>query len=332
MLPAIFTVCSPAGRVACRKTINQPMTKYQVIIIGFLILLSSCATVLNSPVQRIRISTDEKIQVLSVDRATLIDSTFIGIDGTSTYYIPRSNKPLKIVLQTDSTKKIFILPPKSSFAYLYNILANYGIGMLIDKNNPKRYAYSVRNYLKLQDTTIKRSRFAPIEKGTFNLSLSPSFTTIFSIQAKDKKYNSAGVFGLEAGLEYFFRNNNYLSINLGAATDRFGEYFGPGYVETATTFFTSLRNNNIVGTFDLGYGINVSRQKWTKQTIGDTIKIDESIKSIGLGLSFSAQYRVGSYFRLGILYQPDILNTSFKPSLNYQHYISLNLIWKFPVR
>jgi hypothetical protein len=204
--------------------------------------------------------------------------------------------------------------------------------MLIDKDNPKRYAYSVRNYLKLQDTTIKRSRFTPIEKGTINLSLSPSFTTIFSIQAKDKKYNSAGVFGLEAGVEYFYRNNNYLSINLGAATDRFGEHFGPGYVETATTLFTSVRNNNIVGSFDLGYGINASRQKWTKQTIGDTIKIDESIKSIGLGLSFSAQYRVGSYFRLGILYQPNLLNTSFKPSLNYQHYISLNLIWKFPVR
>jgi hypothetical protein len=204
--------------------------------------------------------------------------------------------------------------------------------MLIDKNNPKRYAYSVRNYLKLQDTTIKRYRFVPIEKGTINLSLAPTFTTIFSIQAKDKKYNSVGVFGLEAGVEYFYRNNNYLSINLGTATDRFGEYIGTGYVETATTLFTSLRNNNIAGSFDFGYGINASRQKWTMHTTGDTIKINESSKSIGLGLSLSAQYRVGSYFRLGVLYQPDILNTSFKPTLNYQHYISLNLIWKFPVR
>jgi hypothetical protein len=308
------------------------MTKYQVTIIGFLILLSSCATVLNSPVQKISISTDKNIQVLSVDRAALIDSTFIGIDGSGTYYIPRSNKPLQVVLQIDSTKKTIILHPKSSFAYWFNIYANSGIGMLIDKNNPKRYAWSVRNYLKLKDTTIKRYRFAPIEKGTINLSLSPTFSTIFSIQAKDKRYNSAGVFGLEAGVEYFYRNNNYLSINVGAATDRFGEYFGPGYVETATTMFTSLRNNNIVGSFDLGYGINASRQKWTIHTLGDTIKINESIKSIGLGLSLSAQYRVGSYFRLGILYQPNILNTSFKPSLNYQHYISLNLIWKFPVR
>ena len=308
------------------------MTKYQVIIIGTLILLSSCATVLNSPVQKISISTDKNIQVLSVDRATLIDSTFIGIDGSSTYYIPRGKQPLKVVLQIDSTKKMILLHPGSSFAYWYNIMVNYGIGMLIDKNNPKRYAYPVRNYLKLRDTTIKRSRFAPIEKGTFNLSLSPTFATIFCIQAKDKKYNSAGAFGLEAGVEYFYRNNTYLSLNLGTATDRFGEYFGPGYVETATTLFTSLRNNNIVGSFDLGYGINVSRQRWTIHTLGDTIKINESIKSIGLGLSLSAQYRVGSYFRLGVLYQPDILNTSFKPSLNYQHYISLNLIWKFPVR
>jgi hypothetical protein len=299
------------------------MTKYQVIIIGFLILLSSCATFLNSPVQKISISSGDKIQVVSVDKA-------ISKDGTGLYNIPRSNNPLIVKLQIDSTQKTITLTPKSSFAYWFNIYCNYGIGMLVDKDNPKRYAYSRRNHFKFQDSTIKRVRFAPIKKGTVNLSLSLPFTTIFNVQAIDNHRNSAGLFGLEAGVDYFYRDNKYLSINVGAATDRFGEYFGPGYVQTATTLFTSLRNNHIVGSFDLGYGINVSRPRWTIHTLGDTIKIDESVKSIGLGLSLSAQYRVGNYFRLGVLYQPNLLNTPFKPLFNYQHYISLNLIWKLP--
>jgi hypothetical protein len=300
------------------------MTKYQVIIIGFLTLISSCATVLNSPVQKIYISSDEKVQVISVDKA-------VSTDGIGSYYIPRSNTPLIVKLQIDSTQKTITLTPKSSFAYWFNIYCNYGIGMLVDKDNPKRYAYSRRTHFKLQDSTIKIVRFAPINKGTFNLSLSLPFTTIFNVQAIDNHYNSAGLFGLEAGVDYFYRDNKYLSINAGAATSRFGEYFGPGYVQTATTLFTSLRNNHIVGSFDLGYGINVSRPRWTIYTLGDTIKINESVKSTGLGLSLSAQYRIRNYFRLGILYQPNLLNTSFKPSFNYQHYISLNLIWKLPV-
>ena len=299
------------------------MTKYLVIIIGFLTLLSSCATLLNHPVQKINISSDKKIQVVSVEKA-------VSADGIGSYYIPRSNNPLIVKLQIDSTQKTITLTPKSSFAYWFNIYCNYGIGMLVDKDNPKRYAYSPRNHFKLKDSTIKIVRFAPINKGTVQLSLSLPFTTIFNVQAIDKHHNSVGLFGLEAGVDYFYRDNKYLSINAGAAIDRVGEYFGPGYVQTATTLFTSLRNNHVVRSFDLGYGINVSRPKWTIQTLGDTIKINESVKSIGLGLSLSAQYRVGNYFRLGMLYQPNLLNTSFKPLFNYQHYISLNLIWKLP--
>jgi hypothetical protein len=299
------------------------MTKFQVIIIGFSTLLSSCATLLNSPVQKISISSDRKIHVVSVDQAVLTD-------GTGSYYVPRSNNPVIVKLQIDSTEKTIALTPKSSFAYWFNIYCNYGIGMLVDKDNPKRYGYARRNYFKLQDSTIKRVRFAPIKKGTVNLSLSLPFTTIFNAQTTDNHRNSAGLLGLEAGVDYFYRDNKYLSINVGTATDRVGEYFGPGYVQTATTRFTSLRNNHVVGSFDLGYGINVSRPRWTIHTLGDTIKIDESVKSIGLGLSLSAQCRVGNYFRLGMLYQPNLWNTSFKPSFNYQHYISLNLVWKLP--
>lgn len=308
-----------------------PMTKYHLALIVILLFFSSCATVLNSPVQMIIISTDKKIKVISVDRVTVIDSSFKKVNETKAYYIPRSNEPLKVNLEIDSTPKTIFLLPKKSFAYWCNIPYTYGIGMLVDKDNMKRYGYSKRNYLELEDTLIRRYNFASTKKGTLNLSLSLPYTTVFNLKTIDKRYKSAGIFGLEAGLDYFYQDNNYLSLNLGIATDRFGEYFGPGYIQAANAKYSSFRNNNTVGSFDFGYGINVSQLKWTQQTIGDTLKIDHLIKSTQLGLSLSAQYRIGYYFRLGVLYQPALLSADFNPSFNYQHYLSLNLTWKLPI-
>jgi hypothetical protein len=307
------------------------MTKKYLALIAVLLFFSSCATILNSPVQKIIISTDKNIKVISVERVAVIDSSFKNINATRAYYIPRSNKPVKVNLQIDSASKTILLLPKNSFAYWYNIPSTYGIGMLVDKDNMKRYGYSKRNYLKLQDTLIRRSNFAPTKKRTLNLSFSLPYTTVFNIKAIDKRYKSAGAFGLEAGLDYFYLDNNYLSADLGIATDRFGEHFGPGYIQAADVKYSSLRNNNIIGSFDVGYGINVSQLRWSQQTIGDTIKIDHLIKSTQLGMSLSAQYRLGYYFRLGVLYQPGFLKTDFKPSFYYQHYLSLNLSWKLPL-
>ena len=36
------------------------------------------------------------------------------------------------------------------------------------------------------------------------------------------------IIGVETGLDYFYDNNRYVSLNLGAGSDRFGEYFGKG--------------------------------------------------------------------------------------------------------
>ncbi|MEO6454941.1 MAG: hypothetical protein ABIN97_12745 [Ginsengibacter sp.] len=310
---------------------TQPNKKYPVAFFVALVF-SSCATILNGPVQKVFITPGRNIKVISVDKVTAVDSTEIGIDAPTAYYIVRSKNPLKVNIQIDSIKKTILLKQKNSFAYWFNIYCNYGIGMLADKDNAKRYAYTARNYLTVKDTSIKIFRFAPIKKGTINLSLSVPFTTIFNIKSITNQYKSAGFFGLETGLDYFFIDNHYLSVNMGAATDRFGEYLGKGYFETGSVLFTSVRNNNIVGSFDLGYGLNFSQLKWSKQTIGDTTKIEQSVINKGFGLSLSAQYRLGNYFRLGVLYEPGILNTSSKPVFGYQHYISFNLTWKLSLR
>ena len=243
---------------------NEWIKKYAAVF--FIILFSSCATILNQPQQKIFITTDKNVKVISVESSVLMDASKVT-NPPIEYFVKRSNTLLIITVQVDSTKKIIVLKPKNSFAYWCNIISNYGIGMLVDKGNLKRYAYPKINYISVEDTGITVKSAAPIKKGTINLSLSVPFTTVFNIIDSSGKYNSAGIFGLEAGADFFYRNNAYLSVNIGAATDVFAEHIGLGYYETGNTFYASIKNNNVTGRFDLGYGISLSKLKWTKITV-----------------------------------------------------------------
>jgi hypothetical protein len=299
---------------------------------SLLALLASCATVLNQPLQKLTVIADKNIKVISVDKAAMTDSSTGYNYGTVKYYVKRSSQPLLIKLQIDSSIKTVALKAQKSFAYWYNILSNYGIGMLVDKNNLKRYAYPRYNYFTIKDSSIKIHRFAQQKKGTLNVSFSLPVVTGFSLNDSNGKYNSAGIFGIEAGLEYFHKQDQYFSLNIGAATDVFGEHIGTGYFESGHTFFTSLRSNHIAGRFELGYGISLSKFKWQKNYSDSVTSTTQFKGSVAAGLSFAAQYKIGQYFRCGVLYQPGIFNTTYKPVLDYQHYLSLNLIWKLRVK
>lgn len=317
--------------ISTGNAMRQIHILYFTIFIASTFLFSSCATILNQPVQRIFISTDKNIKAVSISKSLSVDSSLLRIDAPTIYYIARSTKPLEVELQLDSTKKTIFLKARNSFAYWANIYF-YGIGMLVDRDNIKRYAYPKRNYFTIKDTTVKRYAFAPIKKGTINLSLSLPFPSFFNLQSEEGNYNSVGVLGLQTGIDYFYKNSQYISLNFGAAIDAFGEYFGPGYREFGTVLYANAMNNNVVGSFDFGYGINLSKFQWKRTTIGDTINLDQSIKSTALGFSLSAQYRFGNYFRFGFLYQPDFLRLNRQPTLKYQHYLSFNFIWKLPIK
>jgi hypothetical protein len=298
-----------------------------------LLLLYSCATFLNKPVQKIFISTDAKVKILSVEKALAIDSSYLGKPATKAYFIPRGKKSLTVTVQVDSTIQHLSLKPKNSFAYWLNIPENYGIGMLADKDNVKRYDYPIRNYLKAKDSMVERTRFCPIEKGSINFSLSLPFINMFDVKTRNTNYRSGGPFGVEGGIEYFYKQNRYLSINTGAATDAFGEYwlFDSGYFDHNTAWFTAFRNNHVVGSFDFGYGIHLSQLKWTRQ-FGDSSKKTLSVKNVAMGPAFSSQYRVGNYFKIGVLYQPMFIDIRSRSFTKYQHYLSFAAIWKLPLK
>ena len=295
------------------------------------LFISSCATLSNSPAQKIWIATDSTITHLSVEKSILIDSSIQGSRKPASYIVPRSARELAIHFRLDTIEKTLLLHPRNSFAYWYNILGNYAIGMLVDRDKDKRYAYPAWTYLTKNDTGVHRHRFPSIPKGQLRLSLGYAPINILSLKSPEGQYAAFGVFGLETGLDYFYKKDRYLSLTVGAATSAAPvDHFGKGYLRRANTFYANIRNNYVIGSFDLGYGISMADLQWVRTTLGDTVNLNKTTNNIGFGLSLSGQYRIGNSFRIGLLCQPNLLNTDHSPTFNYQHYISLNFCWKIP--
>src|ERR1700730_6522555 len=118
-----------------------------IIIFSTSLAVFSCATILNRPIQKISVSSDKSAEAISIDKAALADSILPEKDSSRKYYVKRSRDLLKVNLQIDSLKKSIYLKPKNSFAFWLNF-STYGIGMLIDLNSPKRFAYSNSYHLK----------------------------------------------------------------------------------------------------------------------------------------------------------------------------------------
>src|ERR1700750_1274772 len=95
-----------------------------ISLTGF--FFSSCATILNSGAQKISITTDKIIKVLSVDSSLKISG------DRNSFYVERSKDPVKINLRVDTIDQALPVKPHSSVAYWANIYFNYGIGMLAD--------------------------------------------------------------------------------------------------------------------------------------------------------------------------------------------------------
>ena len=85
--------------------------------------------------------------------------TMNTIDNKVNLKVERKKEPIKITASTDSLTKEFEVEPKNSFMYWSNIVFNYGIGMLVDKQNPKLYSYTQRIYINSTDTISRYYKY-----------------------------------------------------------------------------------------------------------------------------------------------------------------------------
>ena len=177
----------------------------------------------------------------------------------------------------------------------------------------------------------------PAQQGTFKISISAGIQ-LYDLKRDTGNYNRAGIIGLEIGVNYFYRENKFLSYNTGGgvATEldlKSSSYDSAHLRETGATIYTSIRDNFTKGIFDIGYGLSFSYLSWAAAPFYSSLNLPtHTVRTIGMGLSFSAHIRLTPGFKIGLLYQPNLLNINRSPTFEYQHYLSFHATWSFSSR
>ena len=320
---------------------------FQLLVV--LALLDSCATIINSPFQRVNIdhAPGLKVRIDSSQfsyRESQVYNVFIPKDYTrqSTYFLRCKNEIPLIINNSDTIK---IKPHRSYFAYWFaNIYTSYGLGMLIDYPNDKSFEYPRYIYIDKVNDKFKNIRFKPIPEKKINFTLSfPSFN-FFYLQSDSGKISFASLLGISVGLEYFFKNNTYLSLSAGATMDLFSanrdtinenyfKEFGWGFNEYSSSRYLNIRINKITPSIEYGVGMTLTKLKWSANnrielTDSTHISSQSYYNSLNLGLSGNLRYRLTPNLSIGIFYQPlffDFKHQDFK----YQHFISTEFVFRF---
>jgi hypothetical protein len=166
-----------------------------------ILILNSCASILNGERTSIKISSDNESE-------TVFKKDTIFTNQKQSIIRPlRSKKTIKISVLKDSLKQDFYLKPKLSSILWLNAYT-YGLGMFIDRSSNKRFTYKHNLHFVTdsvsQKIVISRKKVALLPKNKFFLFTTPLLAfDFFSIPI------------LSLGLEYFIKDNLSLSAEYG---------------------------------------------------------------------------------------------------------------------
>ncbi|MDX2069885.1 MAG: hypothetical protein SFV55_15760 [Haliscomenobacter sp.] len=255
------------------------------------------------------------------------------------FLVPRSKEALSLRVIADSSDQSLTVNAKNSFAYYLNLAYNFGLGMLVDQNNRKRYTYPRRIYL--DSTAISGLRYQPslgTQKGEVNVHLTMPFLNSFVQKpTQDGSKVGIGLLGLGFGLDYYHQNDQYLKLGFCTVSDFFSPFPAPVYVEGGRDYLNSafgyLSNHHRIKRLDWGYGIILAENKWTvdnyiDQPDSNPPQISQRKRSVSAGLIFSGHYFTGPSFHMGLQYCPSLWRLYENPGFRYEHVIGVDLAWK----
>ena len=227
--------------------------------------------------------------------------------------------------------------------YWVNIPYSYGIGMLVDMNNPKRYSYPKRIYINSTDSRSNYYHYSQSDnKGEVHLHLSLPYINSFSLKPKNetRKVNT-GFWGLSIGLDYFHSNNQFINIGTSGVLDFFLPFPAAvdmsGENELMSSWYISLSNNHRLGRFSVGYGLSYGRNTWdlSYSDWGDPpppTRNPITRSHSAFGLIFPNYFQFGEHFNIGIVYRPTFYRPNLTDKFSYEHLISVDFAWKIRLK
>jgi hypothetical protein len=308
------------------------LMKYPVYLIALALLLSSCASIMNGSHSKTTFYATGPVRVVH-DGDTL--KTY---ENKLELFLRRQKKNIPITILTDTSVKAITLKPHGSVAFGLNYIANFGIGFLFDWKKDKRYGYCRKVYIGSK----KRSDFIPETNpaGGWDIHISLPHANAFSFRPEgEATKNHAGFLGLAAGLDYYYKQDRFLSLQSGLTTDFFlpfpAAHDPNGAYEGLASLSFTLSNNYNIKRFTLGYGLSVARNIWSYAYYDwsgvNPVPVRTNAvnrKWTALGLVFPAYFKTGRHFRIGLIYRPTFYRPDSEEKFLYEHLISLDLAWK----
>lgn len=308
---------------------------FYILIIS--VLITSCATILNQPYKNVKVHTTEPSRI--VHRNNTVET----VNNSANIWAERKNENLSIIAITDSITKTIDIRPRLSSAFWANIYFNWGIGMLVDMNNPKRYTFPKNIYINSTDTINRFFRYSQSNnKGELHLHFSlPHFNFFRMAPEGETVGNNTSFWGLTVGIDYYHSKNQFVNLGFSyalgfvfpvPASVRFD-----GEVEFGSTKYISLSNNHKIGKITIGYGLSYGRNTWdyAYYTLADhfTGPSEFVTKSHNLlGFVFPAYFQLGKRFNLGLVYRPTFYRPSLTNKYAYEHLISIDFAWKIRLK
>ena len=310
--------------------------KRTLYILSILAFMSSCATLLNPPHKYVTIHTTKPTQIIHGE--TIIST----VDNKAHLRAERKNAPLQITAITDSLEKSIEIEQKNSVAFWTNLF-NYGIGMLVDRNNPKRYTYPGKIFINSADATGGYSLFGKANnKGELYLYFSLPMVNRFRMMIEGEgSKRSVGAMGFCFGLDYYHSKNQFIHAG-------FSTLVG-GYKTTHTrdrrtrereymeSQHFSLSNNHKFGRFSIGYGFSYARISWKYIRSRRGFIFYRPVERVeknhnAFGLIFPSYFQLGEHLNIGIVYRPTFFRPNLPNKFAYEHLISVDLAWKIRLK
>lgn len=301
-----------------------------IVQIFTMTLLTSCATIVNRPYKYVTVHTTEQSKII------YRQDTIKTVDNKAHLKVERKRESLSIVAITDSLVKPVEIKYRYAIMYWSNILFNYGIGMLVDMKNSKRYSYPDKVYINSADVANMYYKYGKANnKGELYLHLSlPTINPVLMKVESEGIKAKTGVGGVTVGFDYYHSKKQFIHLGISGLFGGFS--LRNGNFESLTTEYISFSNNHKITRFSIGYGFSFARNTWEYHKwrwFLIPIPVETITKTHNsFGFIFPAYFQLGEYFNVGVVYMPTFYRPNIPDKFVYEHLISIDLAWKIRLK
>ena len=167
----------------------------------------------------------------------------------------------------------------------------------------------------------------------------PSLNSFALNPQNETRKTQTGWDGFELGLEYQYHEKGFVSLeySINGAAEAFGLMDIEGEFDQFGHQSLNLSQNNIIGRVTIGYGLTFAHNIWnyTRTLVPDSIPPTRELvkrRSQSLGFILNSYYRLGETAHVGLCYRPYFLKVVPENKFDYEHIISLDIMWRFRIK